>query len=307
MAKWWEKIIPDTDDFLETSFRVGSRIFGKSGSIVDTAAATPGGSSIPYVREAKTFIDTTRQIKAQSRSDVRRATGSWDQYSPTGGFGEDLKQPRRDSQAGFQVGSVIPGGNTMGSGFFSKIPQRAASFRAQYLGSGSTPGVLPSLPSAPTVSGVPDVNRFPQMSGYGGKMNQPGYPGFDAAAYQRGIDQFIANFGGDPTTLKIFWRAPKGMIVLYDSTGQPWPVNKKAAITAGFFKIAKKPPISVKDYQALKGATRTINKLKKVGAMAEKIGGYKRVKNAPKKQIPRYIQKQIPFGKSDDDTIIINN
>jgi len=225
------------------------------------------------------------------------------------------RYPRRMSedpgnQEGFEVTKFNYRGTNMpkqygfsGIGQFMQQAERNIASQLPQLPSrgGQLPGIVPTT----TTAGIPDVNRFPQQSGYGGRMNAPqGTQNIYMSKkplYRGNVNAFIKAFGGDPTTLQIFWRAPRGEVVVYDTTGQPWPVNKEAAKEYGFWKPAKKPPISVKDWSGLKGATRTINKLKKVGQMAEKIGGYKRTITKTKK-VPMMPYTQRQLGNSGDGT-----
>jgi len=51
----------------------------------------------------------------------------------------------------------------------------------------------------------------------------------------------------------------------------------------GLWKPAKKPPISVRDWSALKRANSTVKKLKKVVRMAENVANFKAQRKRPAK------------------------
>jgi hypothetical protein len=75
----------------------------------------------------------------------------------------------------------------------------------------------------------------------------------------------------DDSFLKTYYRAPKGYVVVNDGKGKPYPMRKDIARKLGLWKPAKKPPIKVKDYEALKRAHRTTKKLKKIGKMVKQV------------------------------------
>jgi len=88
--------------------------------------------------------------------------------------------------------------------------------------------------------------------------------------------------------LKYYPRAPKGFVICYDEKGDPFAIPKKLAMMMKMWRPAKKPPISVGDWQAVKRANRTVKKMKKIfsvttrvdknikgGKVAVKKGGHK--------------------------------
>lgn len=64
--------------------------------------------------------------------------------------------------------------------------------------------------------------------------------------------------------LKFYPRAPKGFVICYDEAGDPFAIPKKLAMMLKWWKPAKKPPISVGDWQAVKRADRTVKKMKSI-------------------------------------------
>lgn len=76
--------------------------------------------------------------------------------------------------------------------------------------------------------------------------------------------EYLKQFSIDNAYLRTSVRAPAGYVVLRDSQGRPFAVNKRIAQSFRLWKPKKKPPISVRDWQALLRAQRTVNKLKTV-------------------------------------------
>jgi len=96
--------------------------------------------------------------------------------------------------------------------------------------------------------------------GPGGKLQMPGSDPRMAA--------YLKQFSLDDSFLKIFFRAPKGYVVMYDDNDRPYALLKSVAIQFGLWSAAKKPPISVKDWQAFKRAGRVAHKLEKIAKSA---------------------------------------
>ena len=66
-------------------------------------------------------------------------------------------------------------------------------------------------------------------------------------------------------------RAPKGFVICYDEKGDPFALPKKLAMMLKMWRPAKKPPISVGDWQAVKRADRTVSKMKKIFAVTTRV------------------------------------
>lgn len=92
--------------------------------------------------------------------------------------------------------------------------------------------------------------------------------------FGKGGPQELSNFIADDRYLKTYYRAPKGYVVI-DWNGKKVPMLKWAAIKFGFWKPAKKPPISVKQWQCLKKANQTVNKIKTVNKMAKNVANFR--------------------------------
>jgi len=85
------------------------------------------------------------------------------------------------------------------------------------------------------------------------------------------IPEYLKQFAIDDAYLKAVPRAPRGYIVLRDAKGRAFGVNKKIAQSLKLWKPKKKPPISVRDWESLKRANRTVNKLKRVVKMSKVV------------------------------------
>lgn len=78
------------------------------------------------------------------------------------------------------------------------------------------------------------------------------------------IPRDLRQWALDDKYLKTYYRAPKGYVVVRDQSGRPYALKKEIARQMGWWKPAKKPPISVSDWQAFKKAERVAKKLKKI-------------------------------------------
>lgn len=110
-------------------------------------------------------------------------------------------------------------------------------------------------------------------SGGGGMPALPsgGMPALPATMGSRGIFSNDANVPAmlkewtiSKGDLKFYPRAPKGFVICYDEKGDPFAIPKKIAMMLKMWKPAKKPPISVGDWQAVKRADRTVKKMKSI-------------------------------------------
>ncbi len=77
------------------------------------------------------------------------------------------------------------------------------------------------------------------------------------------------------TYLKQYYRAPTGFVVRYDQAGEPYGIPKKVAQMYGMYKPAKKPPISVRDWNCIQGADRVVKKLKDIDKKVKRIANFR--------------------------------
>lgn len=119
-----------------------------------------------------------------------------------------------------------------------------------------------------------DTNPGILPRGPGGGLQLP-FSGADPMAA-------LKQFSLDDQFLKISYRAPKGYVVLRDASGRPFPVLKKAAQYYGLWKPAKKPPISVGDWQAFLKAGKVMKKLKLIEKKGRELAKF----GAPARRAP---------------------
>lgn len=149
----------------------------------------------------------------------------------------------------------IPGGGTlstlMGSVFGGGAP--------------TTGGILPGgLTVAPGTTGGWGLPRGP-----GGDIQAPWS--------DPRIPEFLKSFAIDDAYLRNVPRAPAGYVVLRDASGRPFGVLKQVAKAFKLWKPKQRPPISVKDWNALKRGCSTVRKMKRVAAMANALGKRKKL------------------------------
>lgn len=159
------------------------------------------------------------------------------------------------------------------------VPGVATAYTAFDLAEKATGG-FGGLTRSASPSGPP-----PLPAGMGvpaGADHLPGTPGAHPSMGKRSI------FRDDPNVvealkpwaipardLRPYYRAPKGFVVMYDSAGDPFGIPKQLAKTYLGWKPSKKPPISVRDWSALKRADRTIGKLRKIESTAKKVANFR--------------------------------
>jgi len=156
-------------------------------------------------------------------------------------------------------------------------------------GGGAT--MLPALPSAGFGQGFAgfDPNPGVMPRGPGGKLSIP----FTNPNVPPQFEPFVI----DDQFLRISLRAPKGYVVIRLQGIKPFPMRRDMAIKFGVWKPAKKPPISVTDWESLKRADKVIRKLKVVVKRGQNIANWTpptrsrpKLKNYPaQKRIPSIV------------------
>lgn len=166
--------------------------------------------------------------------------------------------------------SLVPGGTLAKMGVAVAGGALASRAITGITGSGGLPAGLPALPGVgPNRAGalpVPPMGRtggFGIPRGPGGRMQLPWN--------DPSVPAFLKQFALDDSYIRPAMRAPRGYVIVRDPDGQPYPVLKSIAQKFKLWKPAKKPPISVRDWQALKRSDRTIKKLRKVVTMASRV------------------------------------
>lgn len=84
--------------------------------------------------------------------------------------------------------------------------------------------------------------------------------------------EFLKQFQLPSSSIRLVPRAPAGYVVLYDASGQPFAILKQIARAFKLWRPKQKPPISVRDWNALKRGARTVNKMKRVVKLAKTVG-----------------------------------
>lgn len=144
------------------------------------------------------------------------------------------------------VARMIPGvGTALGA-----VSLGLAGYSALSGMRGSAAPGLPAMPGGALGGGTPPV------SPYAGKRSiWRDDPNVAAELKQYAIDNRF---------LKQFYRAPAGYVVLRDSAGDVYALPKKMAQDRGWWKAAKKPPISVRDWSAMQRAQKVMRKLREI-------------------------------------------
>lgn len=147
----------------------------------------------------------------------------------------------------------LPGGNFLSSlfGSTSKIPTTG----------GILPGQLSVVPGTTGGFGLP--------RGPGGSLQAPWS--------DPRIPDFLKQFAIDDRFLRNVPRAPAGYVVLRDASGRPFGVLKQVAKAFKLWSPKQRPPISVKDWNALKRGCSTVRKMQRVAKMANALGKRKKL------------------------------
>lgn len=117
------------------------------------------------------------------------------------------------------------------------------------------------LPALPNLAGAPLApgGLVPGMGERGWFSNDPNIP------------DFLKPFAISKGNLKAYYRGPKGTVIVYDSVGDPYALDRRLAMRFKLWKPGHKPPISVGDWQAVKKADRTVKKMRKVFRMTTSV------------------------------------
>lgn len=113
----------------------------------------------------------------------------------------------------------------------------------------------------------------------GGLPALPGSAGAPPIVGKRGVFRNDANlpdalkpYAISKPDLKQYYRSPlKGYVIRHDSAGDPYAIPKKLATAYLGYKPAKKPPISVGEFHALKKAHRTVKKVRKIHGLIHEV------------------------------------
>lgn len=164
------------------------------------------------------------------------------------------------------VEAVIPGADEFFAGELGEAGE-AAELMHLTGGGSNVSGNLPALPMSTAVATTemiedqgPGGLPIPWFKGPGGKLQLPGS--------DPRIPQFLKQFALDDAYLKIYYRAPRGYVVLRDSEGRPYAVSKIVAQRLGLWKPAARPPISATDWKHFKRNKQIERRLMKIAGPA---------------------------------------
>jgi hypothetical protein len=73
-----------------------------------------------------------------------------------------------------------------------------------------------------------------------------------------------------------YLRPPRGFVTIYNNLGQPIRFQDRgSAVKLGLWKPAKKPPISVTDWESLRRANKAVRAIKRAGKRAENVANFR--------------------------------
>lgn len=139
-------------------------------------------------------------------------------------------------------------------------------------------GMPPGLPALPGMQ-MPAGNirsQVPMQSGKTGGFGVPTGPGgkWQMPWNDPSTPAYLKQFALDDSAIRITFRAPRGYVIVRDADGRPFPLLKKIAQQFHLWKPAKKPPISVRDWQSLKRADRVVHKMRKIVTMTARVDSH---------------------------------
>lgn len=138
--------------------------------------------------------------------------------------------------AGAAAATLAP--KLLGGGSTAMVP---------YAGAGNLPA-LPGLAAAGQTSAIASTSPgglpVPWWKGPGGKFQLPWN--------DPKIPEYLKSFALDDAYLKVYYRAPRGYVVVKDANGKPYAVNRMVAKQFGLWRPAAKPPISATDWKHFK-------------------------------------------------------
>lgn len=118
---------------------------------------------------------------------------------------------------------------------------------------GSSGSNLPLLPTGGGLPALPGAGAPPIVGDRGWLQNDPN------------IVAALQPFAISKANLKQCYRSPlKGYVIRYDSKGDPYAIPKSLARAYLGWKPAKKPPLSVGDWQAIQRADRATKKVRRI-------------------------------------------
>jgi len=142
----------------------------------------------------------------------------------------------------------------------------ARSLSASSVGTLAAPGGIGGLPALAMgqtqaiqqagAGGLP----VPFWKGPGGKLQMPWN--------DPRIPEYLKQFALDDAYLRVYYRAPRGYVIVRDASGRPFAVNKMIARQFGLWRSPAKPPISATEWKHYKSNQRIEKKLRKIAGPA---------------------------------------
>jgi len=179
-------------------------------------------------------------------------------------FGKLLRGVSKAVKSAAKVGNVPIVGNVLKAvpGVGTALSLAGAASGAMSLFGGGGGGGLPALPQGFS-GGVPALPGGGAPAIVGDRSIFRDDPNIVAA---------LQPFAISARNLKQYYRAPiKGYVIRRDQNGDPYGIPKHLAKKFLGYKSAKKPPISVGEWEAVKRADRTIKKVKKITATMTRV------------------------------------
>lgn len=82
------------------------------------------------------------------------------------------------------------------------------------------------------------------------------------------IAEYLKQFALDDSYLRVYYRAPRGYVIVRDAQGRPYAVLRQIARQFGLWRPAAKPPISATDWKHYKRNQAIEKKLVKIARPA---------------------------------------
>lgn len=168
-----------------------------------------------------------------------------------------------------KVASMVPGlGTVVGAVGMAGTAYSAVKAGQALLRGGGSSAQLPALPGGSLAGG--QTYGLPALPGSAGAPPIVGKR--SVFRDDPNIAEALKAWAISQRFLRQSFRSPmKGYVIVRDSVGDPYALPKAMAIKYAGYRPAKKPPISVGEWQSLKRADRTVKKVRKVVAMMSRV------------------------------------
>ena len=168
------------------------------------------------------------------------------------------KSPAFVKKVGTTAGRVAIGAGAAATGI--EAARNVFAGRSGLPALSGVPMQMPAIGGVPAPSQMPRVGTLPMWRGPGGKFQLPWQ--------DPNIAGYLKQFALDDAYLQIYYRAPRGYVVVRDPQGRPFAILKSAARYFGLWHPHAKPPISVRDWHSFQAARKVEKKLRKIAGPA---------------------------------------